>query len=516
MSEQVTNNKRIAKNTLFMYFRMILLMFVGLYASKVLLKTLGVEDYGLYNVVGSIVTMFSFLNATLSTSTQRFLNIELGKKNGGDAKKIFGCSLMLHIILAVLVFVLTETVGLWYVTEKLVVPTGRETAAMLVYQCSVISICIQIIQLPFMSTIIAHERMNIYAYVSIYEGFAKLGVLFAIQILPYDNLVLYALLLLCVQISVALIYNIYSQSNFNEAGFHTYYEKRLFRDMLGFSGWNIVGNVATVCNSQGLNMIMNLIFGTAINAARGIAFQVNALVHQLIGNFQLVVKPQVIKYYAAGQKEEMAKLVFNAAKYSAFLVIIAVVPLMLEIRPVLRLWLGNYPDYTVVFTQLILLRSVITSMTGNIVMVVHASGFLKNVGLFSGGILLLVLPISYIFLRMGFPPYIPFIVNIGAALGDTFFELYWMRHYIGFPMKRFYTKVYFPVFTLFAIIFLLSYGLHCLLADLNEYGRMVIVSIFSVLLSCILIFNFGISKTMRENIIKKIQNKFEFTRTHNK
>lgn len=512
MSEQATNNKRIAKNTMFMYVRMILLMFVGLYASKVLLNTLGVEDYGLYNVVGSIVTMFSFLNATLSTSTQRFLNIELGKKDDGDAKNVFGCSLLLHIILALIVLFLTETVGLWYVMEKLVVPAGRETAAMLVYQCSVISICIQIIQLPFMSTIIAHERMNIYAYVSIYEGLAKLGVLFAIQLLPYDNLVLYALLLLCVQISVALIYNIYSQKNFKEAGFHTYYEKKLFRDMLGFSGWNVVGNVATVCNSQGLNMIMNLIFGTVINAARGIAFQVNALVHQLIGNFQLAVKPQVIKYYAAGQKDEMAKLVFNAAKYSACLVIIAAVPLMLEIRPVLKLWLGDYPEYTVVFTQLILLRSVITSMTGNIVMVVHASGYLKNVGLFSGGILLLVLPTSYFLLRMGFPPYIPFIVNIVAALGDAFFELFWMRHYIGFPMKLFYTKVYLPVFTLFAITFSLSYGLHCLMADFNEYARMVIVSTFSVFVSGILILKFGISKTMRENIIKKVTKKFSFAR----
>lgn len=508
MQNQIENNKRLAKNTIFLYFRMLLLMFVGLYASRVLLRTLGVEDYGLYNVVGSIVTMFSFLNATLSTSTQRFLNIELGKDDVESVKKVFSTSLFLHLILVALVLVLAETIGLWYVMEKLVVPPGRETAAMFVYQFSVISICIQIIQLPFMSTIIAHEKMNVYAYVSVYEGLAKLGILFAIQVLPYDNLIMYAMLLLCVQTSVALIYNIFCQRHFVEARFRFYYEKGLFQSMLGFSGWNIVGNLASVCNSQGLNMVMNAFFGTAINAARGIAFQVHGLVQQLIGNFQLAVKPQVIKYYAAGQMEEMTNLVFNAAKYSAFLVIIATVPLILEIRPVLKLWLGDYPEYTVIFAQLILFRSIISSMTGNIVMVVHASGYLKNVGLFSGTILLLVLPISYVLLKMGFPPYIPFVINIGAALGDAFFELYWMRHYIGFPMGRFYSKVYVPVFLLFAIIFILSYGVQSLMTDCNEYIRMIVVTAFSIVVSCILIFRFGLSQSIRESVLKKIKAKF--------
>lgn len=508
MQNQAENNKRLVKNTIFLYFRMLLLMFVGLYASRVLLRTLGIDDYGLYNVVGSIVTMFSFLNATLSTSTQRFLNIELGKSNRSSVEKVFSCSLLLHLLLVVIVLILAETIGLWYIKEKLVIPPGREMAAMFVYQFSVISICIQIIQLPFMSTIIAHERMNIYAYVSIYEGLAKLVVLFAIQILPYDNLILYALLLLCVQFSVAIIYNVYCQRNFKEARFRTYYEKCLFRKMMGFSGWNIVGNLASVCNSQGLNMVINAFFGTTINAARGIAFQVHSLVQQLISNFQLAVKPQVIKYYAAGQMMEMTELVFNAAKYSAFLVIIVTVPLMLEIRPVLKLWLGDYPEYTVIFAQLILFRSIISSMTGNIVMVVHASGYLKNVGLFSGTVLLLVLPISYILLKIGFPPYIPFIINIGAALGDAFFALYWMQRYIGFPMRRFYSNVYVPVFLLFAAIFTLSYGLQCVMIDCNEYIRMIMVSIFSVIISCVLIFRFGLSKSIRNCVTEKMTSKF--------
>lgn len=483
---------------------MLLLMCVGIYASRVLLRTLGIDDYGLYNVVGGIVSMFGFLNATLSTSTQRFLNVELGKTDGGEVKNVFACSFLLHIILAVIVIILAETVGLWYVLNKLVVPEGRETAAMFVYQFSVISICIQVIQLPFMSTIIAHERMNVYAYVSIYEGLAKLGTLFAIQYFPFDNLIFYAFLILCVQISVAVLYNIYCHKHFKEARFSFYYEKGLFSDMLGFSGWNIIGNLASVCNSQGLNMVINIFFGTAINAARGIAFQVHGLVQQLIGNFQLAVKPQVIKYYASGQKEEMVNLVFNASKYSAFLMIISSVPLMLEIRPLLHLWLGDYPEYTVIFVQLILFRSIITSMTGNIVMVVHASGYLKNVGIFSGGILLLVLPISYIMLKAGMPAYVPFVVNIGAAIGDAFFELFWMRHYIGFPMGRFYKKVYLPVFLIFSVVFTLTFILHYIMLDYNEYIRMIAVSIFSVLVSCLIIYKFGLSKSIQDRILSKI------------
>lgn len=507
-----SNNKRLVKNTIFLYLRMLFLTCIGLYTSRVLLRTLGADDYGLYNVVGGIVLMFGFLNATLSTSTQRFLNIELGKKNGGNVKLVFSTSLLLHFLLLLIVLFLAETVGLWYVKEKLVVDAGRELAAMFVYQFSVVAICIQIIQLPFMSTIIAHERMNIYAYVSLFEGIAKLAVIFAIQLLPYDNLIMYAFLILCVQISVAIIYNIYCHRNFKEARFNLKYEKGIFSEMLGFSGWNIIGNLASACNSQGLNILMNAFGGTIVNAARGIAFQVHGLVQQLVNNFQLAVKPQVIKYYSSGQMEEMVNLVFNAAKYSAFLMTVASVPLILEIRPLLTLWLGEYPEHTVIFVQLILFRSVITSMTGNIVMVVHASGYLKRVGIFSGGILLLVLPTSYFMLKMGMPIYIPFIVNIGGAIGEAFFELYWMRHYIGFPMWDFYKRVYLPVFILLAVVLTLSYSVHILLADYNEYLRMVIVGLFSVTLSLLLIYRFGLSKSMRDKVSEKILSRFGIKR----
>lgn len=500
MPDSISNNRRLAKNTIFMYVRMVFLMTIGLYASRVILKTLGISDYGIYNVVGGVVAMFGFLNTTLSTSTQRFLNIELGKGNVGNLKKVFSNALYLHVCLLLIVFVLSETVGLWFVLNKLIIPEGREVATVWVYQFSIVSVCIQIFQLPFMSTIIAHEKMGVYAYVSIYEGLAKLTVLFLLQLLNYDKLILYSGLILLVQLSVAFIYNVYCRKNFSESSLKISSDKKFFREMLGFSGWNVFGNLASVCNSQGLNIVLNLFFGTVVNAARGIAFQVHGLVTQLVNNFQLAVKPQVIKYYAAGQYEQMTDLVFNSAKYSAYLMMVVNIPLILEIRPLLHIWLGEYPDYTPIFVSIILLRSIITSMTGNIVMVVHASGYLKKVGLYGGGILLLVLPISYYFLYKGLSPVVPFVVNVFAAFGEAFFELYWMHHYIKFPMKRFYKEVYLRVFSLFLVLYPVPYMMKFLISGYNEYVELFVVSIFSVLFSIIILYFFGISKEIRRNI----------------
>lgn len=509
MSNSSENNKRLAKNTMFMYIRMVFLMAVGLYASRVILQTLGISDYGLYNVVGGVVAMFGFLNSTLSTSTQRFLNIEIGKGNSDSMKKVFSNALFLHLLLVAIVLFLAETVGLWFLMNKLVIPEGRETAAMWVYQFSIVAVCVQIFQLPFMSSIIAHERMSVYAYVSIYEGLAKLVILFILQLLEYDKLILYGALILLVQLSVAIIYNIYSRNSFNEASFHISKDKGMFHEMLGFSGWNVFGNLASVCNSQGLNIVLNLFFGTAINAARGVAFQVHGLVTQLVNNFQLAVKPQVVKYYAAGQQKEMTDLVFNAAKYSAYLMMLVNIPLILEIHPLLHLWLGEYPDYTPVFVGIILFRSIITSMTGTIVMVVHASGYLKKVGIYGGGVLLSVLPISYILFRIGFSPIIPFIVNIFAALGEAFFELYWMHHYIKFPIARFYKEVYGKVFSLFVIMFTASYMLKVGIQGCNEYIELLAVSAFSITFSLFTLFFFGINKDLRGKIIYNVTNKIK-------
>lgn len=505
MSNQSANNKRLAKNTLFLYFRMAFLMCIGLYTSRIVLRTLGIADYGLYNLVGSIVIMFSFLNSTLSTSTQRFLNIEIGKGSTNKLKDVFSNSLFLHIIIAVVILILAETLGLWYVINEAVIPAGREIAAMCVYQFSIVATCIQIIQLPFMATIIAHEKMNAYAYISIYEGIAKLLIVYLIQVLDYDKLILYGLLILTIHISVAISYNIYCQKHFKEARFRISVNKPILKKMLGFSGWNLAGNFAFACNTQGLNIVLNLFFGTVVNAARGIAFQIQSLVIQFANNFQIAVKPQVVKYYAAGQLREMETLVINSAKYSAFMMIILVVPITVCIKELLTLWLGEYPPYTPVFVAIILFRCIVATITNNILMVVHASGYLRNISICAGILLLLVLPVSYLLLLLGFSPAIVFIVDLIAAIGEAAIELYFMNKYINFPITEFCKKVYLKVILILGIIFLLSSFLYQSVNSLHNLYILLIMLPTSILLTLVTIYTIGLSKNDRSTIIRTIK-----------
>lgn len=503
------NNKRLAKNTVFLYFRMAFLMCIGLYTSRVVLRTLGIEDYGTYNLVGSIVLMFGFLNATLSTSTQRFLNIEIGKGDTQKLKEVFSNSLFLHLMLVGIIFLLAETVGLWYVIDIAVIPPGREEAAVWVYQFSIIAACIQIIQLPFMATIIAHEKMNAYAYISIFEGIAKLLIVYLIQVLDYDKLVMYGLFVLTVHICVAFFYNIYCQKHFSEARFRVSVNKPMLKEMLGFSGWNLTGNLTFACNTQGLNIVLNAFFGTVVNAARGVAFQIQALVTQFANNFQIAVKPQIIKYYAAGQLDEMYKLVTRSAKYSAFMMIVIVVPVIINIKELLTLWLGEYPPYTPIFVTIILIRCIVSTITNNIIMVVHASGYLKNISICAGTLLLLVLPISYIMLLLGFSPATVFVVDLVAAIGEAFIELYFMNKYIKFPVKKFCKEVYIKVFFILATMYLLTYLIYHFVNDLGNIYTLLIVLPSSVIISLLIIYTLGLNSDERKNIITMIKSKIK-------
>lgn len=488
---------------------MALLMCIGLYTSRVVLRTLGIEDYGLYNLVGSIVVIFGFLNSTLSTSTQRFLNIEIGKGNSNRLNEFFSNALFLHVLLALTIFILAETIGLWYVKNMVNMQPGREIAALWVYQFSVIAVCLQIIQLPFMATIIAHERMNAYAYISIYEGLAKLFIVYLIQTIDYDKLIVYGGLILMVQLSVMLFYNIYCQKKFKEARFKIDVNKSLLKELIGFSGWNLTGNLAFACNTQGLNILLNLFFGTVINAARGLSFQIQSLVTQFTNNFQIAVKPQVIKYYAAGQFEEMENLVINSAKYSAFLMTVIIVPIVVGIKELLTLWLGDYPSYTPIFVTIILIRCIVTTITNNIVMVVHASGFLKNISIYGGTILLLVLPISYIMLRLGFNPATVFIIDLFAAMGEAFIELFFMYKYINFPVNKFCKKVYSKVIIVLLISFFIAYTIYHLFVNLVGVYILFIILPTSIISSILTIYTLGLDKferlNMRNLILSKIR-----------
>ena len=504
--QETENNKRLVRNTLLLYFRMLLILIVGLYTSRVVLATLGISDYGLYNVVGGIVSMFAFFNASLSSSTQRYLNYELGRNNSDKLKSVFSTSLLLHFFLVCIILFFAETIGLWFVLEKLNIPEGREVAAMWVYQLSIIAACVQLIQLPFMSVIIAHEQMDVYAYVSIFDVVMKLLIVFLLQVWNTDKLILYACLYLIIQLLSATIYNLYCQRKFDEARFRFSYDKLLFREMFGFSGWNVIGNVASVCNNYGLNIVFNLFFGTAVNAARGVSYQVNSLVQQFSSNFQIAVKPQVVKYYANEKMEEMNRLVYNSAKYSALLLLFVSIPIALEIEFILSIWLGVYPDYTPSFVRIILFHSIVSCMIGPVLMVIHATGYLKAVAITAGIFNLSLLPLNYTLMSFGCAPEVALCINVLGSIVETFIELLWMKHYINFPILEFYKKVYCTVFSLGLIMLFVPLIAHFMLSEESDILRFFIVSFISVLTSGFILWKWGID----QNIKYKIINKFSF------
>jgi len=489
---------------MFLYFRMLLTLVVGLYTSRVVLQTLGISDYGLYNVVGGIITLFTFINSTLATGTQRFMSYALGEQNFNKMKSVFSTAIYLQALFSLIIVIIAEVVGLWLLYNKMQIPEGRMDAAFWVFQFSIFATMVKMMEVPYMATLIAHERMNIYAYISIYDVVMKLLIVFMIQIVDYDKLILYAFLLFIVHISSALIYLFYCRSKYNETHSIVGFNKSTFKEIASFSGWNIFGCGAVALQGQGVNILLNMFFGTVVNAARGIAFQVNGIILQFVHNFQVAVNPQIVKLYASGQKDEMIKLVLNNSKFAAFLFLIIAIPAFVEIEFVLRIWLGEYPDYAPVFLRIIIVQSLIQTMTRPVVMAIHAVGKMKAVNITAGTVLLLILPVSYALLRLGCSPVTIFLVNIIPWLFEVFFDLFWLEKYIDFPMLKFYTKVYGVVFPVALLIVAVPLLAHIYL-PFNGWIRFLIVCIISVVISVIAIYYLGLSKHMREAVSDKVK-----------
>lgn len=503
MSTQSSNNKRIAKNTLLLYFRMLITMVVGLYTSRVVLQTLGVSDYGLYNVVGGVVTMFTFINGTLASGTQRFLTFELGANNEVGLRKVFNTAMVLHGLLALVLFLLVETIGLWFLYNKMNIEAGRMDAAFWVFQFSCITMMVNVIQVPFMSSIISHEKMDIYAYMSIFDVVMKLLIVYLIQVISFDKLILYGFLYLIVNCISAMIYNIYCRSHFDECKIRRMFDKKVFGEMMNFSGWNIFGCAASTFQGEGVNILLNMFFGTVVNAARGIAFQVNGIVMQFVNNFQMAVNPQIVKHYAAGEAKEMIKLSTENSKLAAFLLLFLLVPLFIEIDFVLKIWLGEYPDYAPIFLRIILLQSVVQTMSRPVVTMIHAVGKMKLVNLTSGSALLMILPVSYVLLKFGASPVTVFIVNVIPWFLEMFFELLCLKKYIGLSPWSFYKSVYGRVFPVGVMMFVLPSLTYWMLQD--GWLRFFAVCIVSVLSSSALIYSLGLNKAMRNFVVSKIK-----------
>lgn len=420
------NNKRIAKNTLLLYVRMLFTIIVGLYTSRVVLNTLGVNDYGLYNVVGGIVAMLGFLNSAMTAASQRFISFELGKQNKQKLEEVFSTSVTIHIIIACIIFITAETVGLWFLNTHMNIATDRMTAANWVYQCSIFTFMISVISVPYNACIVAHEHMKTFAYISIIEVSLKLAIVYLLLILSFDKLIIYAVLVLCVSLMIRMIYGIYCKKKFEECTYRFHFNKKLFLEMFSFAGWSIIGNLGFSLKDQGSNVVLNLFCGTAINAARGVALQVNGIISNFSNNFLMALNPQITKQYATGDIPKSIQLVYAGCRYSFYLLSIISIPVMINLDYILSLWLGIVPPYTKEFLFLTLITALINSMSGSLVTAMQATGRIRNFQIVICIIMMCELPMTYITLKMGYKPYwavIPSIIVITLGLIARFLLL---------------------------------------------------------------------------------------------
>ncbi len=475
-----------------LYFRMIITMVVSLYTSRIVLSTLGVEDFGIYNVVGGFVIMFGFINNSMAAATQRYLAYEIGKKDIIQLRNVFSMSINIHILIASLIFILAETVGLWFVNSQLTIPIDRMAAARWVYQFSILTLMVNMISVPYNAMIIAHERMNVFAWVSIVEVSLKLLIVFTLLWVDFDKLKFYAVLTFSVALFIRFIYGFYCNRKFNESKFKYYWNKSLFITLINYAGWNLWGNAAGVMMGQGVNILLNIFFGPAVNAARGIAYQVRGAINQFVQNFQMAINPQIIKSFAADNLKYMHQLVFQGAKYSFFLLFILSAPIILETEIILKLWLKTVPEYTVIFTKLVIINILIDSISGPLMTSAQASGKIKLYQGVVGGLLILNLPISYFFLKFEYSPEITLYVSICISIISLYARLSIISPLVQLKITSFIKEVIIRILEVVIIAIIIP-----LIIKINfdeGYTRLLLSGLSSFILTGITIYYVGMKR----------------------
>ncbi len=501
MSNIAENNKRIAKNTLLLYGRMLLTMAISLYTSRVILKVLGVEDFGIYNVVGGIISMFAFINGGMVAATQRYITFEIGSGNTNQLKKVFSTSLQIHAIISVIIIILGETVGLWFLLEKLVIPESRMSAAIWVYQLSIVACIVNIMSIPYNADIIAHEKMSAFAYISIVEVVLKLLIVYMLVFSPLDKLIVYAVLLLVVQIAIRLIYTTYCKKHFEETSYSKCCDKSLVKEMASFAGWSFWGSLAGILYTQGLNMMLNIFFGPVVNAARAIAVQVQSAVQQFVTNFQMAINPQITKSYAKGDLNQMHNLMFRSARFSFLLLLLITLPVLLETNFLLTVWLKTVPENTVVFTQIMICIALIYTTANPCVIANQATGKVKIYQAVVGGILLTILPISYIVLKLGAPAYSVFIVHFCIESIAQFFRMYMLRKLINLRIWEYIKNIYIPIIATMIVAIILPIFVHKQFEE--GWIRLLIVTLTCIVSVGLSAFFIGFTKHEREFFFDK-------------
>ena len=479
MPDNSSNNKRIAKNTLLLYIRTLLIMLVTLYTSRVVLNTLGVTDYGVYNVVGGVVAMFGFINSSMASATQRFITFALGKGDKDNLQKVFSTALQIHVLIAALIVVLGETVGLWFMYTQMQIPADRMDAAFWVLQCSIVSAVVMIISVPYNADIIAHEKMSAFAYISILEAVLRLAIVYLLLAFSYDKLILYAFLTFAVQLLIRFCYSSYCNKHFPESKYRHVWDKFLFKEMTGFAGWGMFSSLSGILSGQGLNMLLNVFFGPVVNAARAVAVQVQNAILQFIGNFQMAINPQITKTYANGEMEDMHKLMFRSAKFTFYLLFVVSLPVLFETNFILTVWLKTVPENTVIFLRIMICVSLLYPLSNPLIIANQATGQVRNFQFVSGLILLFILPVSYICLSFGLPAYSVFVVHFIMEFTTLFYRLRLLRSSINIRFIDYFKNVFFRVVLVVAISIIIPIAIY------NYMGN-TIIRFFLICIICIL------------------------------
>lgn len=503
MSRNSENNKRIAKNTLLLYFRMLLLMVITLYTSRVILNALGVQDYGIYNVIGGLVAMFSVLSNSLSSAISRFITFELGKGDTANLKVVFSSSVTVQIALCILIVVIAETGGVWFLNSKMNIPAERMTAANWVLQFSIATFAINLISVPYNATIIAHERMSAFAYISILEAAGRLAIAFLISLSPIDKLTFYSILMCLVALIIRLVYGIYCKRHFEECNYRFVYDKAVLKQIFSFASWNFMGTGAYMLNTQGVNLLMNIYFGVTVNAARGIATQVEGALRQFVNSFTTAVNPQITKSYASGNLNYMYSLVCRSAKFSSFLLTFFAVPIILEAPMIFSIWLKEVPEYAVIFFRLSVLTAYVDGALANSLMTsVLATGNIKTYQITVSCLGILVFPITWILYLFHLPVWTTYITYFAVYCVVLVARLYMVKKSIGMPMKLYVSKVLYKIIPITVLAFLIP---SILLLIMNAgWIRLFCVVLLSMLSTASLIILLGLTKNEQTFLTGKI------------
>lgn len=502
MADILSNNNRIAKNTLLLYLRMFLTMAVSLYTSRIVLNILGVEDFGIYNVVGGLVAMFSILSGSLSAAISRFITFELGRNNQKHLNLVFSSAVTIQIFLAFVICILVESIGVWFLNTEMNIPGERLVAANWVLQCSILTFMVNLISLPYNAVIIAHEHMKTFAYFSILEVSLKLAVVYCLYVFLFDKLIIYAILLLTVSVVIRFVYGFYCKNNFEECNYHFIYDKKTLKKMGGFAGWNFLGSCSGLLMTQGVNILVNMHFGVVMNAARGVANQADAAINQFVNNFTTAINPQITKSYAANNREYMLLLVLRGAKYSFFLMFFWALPFLMETDFILKLWLKEVPEYSALFLRFTILISLVAVLSNTLVTSMLATGNIKKYQIIIGGFGMLVFPLVYLMYKLNYPVWIAYVIHLLIFICQLICRLFLLKRMIGLSILRYLKEVLLKVIMVVAAALLVPIIVYHM--QDSSVCRFLSISLASFISTFLAIYMIGLDKNERVVIKQRI------------